>query len=60
MNKLALLITITKSWGNPLFNPIFCIGFIVDLLMGASTVKWTGLDSCLGLGESDPKLYTNF
>ena len=28
--------------------------------LGASTVKWTTLDPCLGLSESDPKLYTNF
>ena len=28
--------------------------------MGASTVKWTTLDPCSGLSESDPKLYTNF
>ena len=28
--------------------------------MGASTVKWTILDPCSGLSESDPKLYTNF
>jgi len=28
--------------------------------MGASTVKWTSLDPCSGLSESDPKLYTNF
>ena len=28
--------------------------------MGASTVKWTALDPCSGLSESDPKLYTNF
>ena len=28
--------------------------------MGASTVKWTNLDPCKGLSESDPKLYTNF
>ena len=27
---------------------------------GASTVKWTTLDSCSALSESDPKLYTNF
>ena len=27
---------------------------------GASKVKWTALDPCLGLSESDPKLYTNF
>jgi hypothetical protein len=27
---------------------------------GASTVKWTALDPCLGLSESDPKQYTNF
>ena len=27
---------------------------------GASTVKWTALDPCSGLRESDPKLYTNF
>ena len=27
---------------------------------GASTVKWTTLDACSGLSESDPKLYTNF
>ena len=30
------------------------------LLRGASTVKWTTLDPCSTLGESDPKLYTNF
>ena len=23
-------------------------------------VKWTTLDPCSGLSESDPKLYTNF
>jgi hypothetical protein len=28
--------------------------------MGASTVKWTALDPCSGLSESDPKQYTNF
>jgi hypothetical protein len=28
--------------------------------VGASTVKWTALDPCKGLSESDPKLYTNF
>ena len=28
--------------------------------LGASTVKWTPLDPCLDLSESDPKLYTNF
>jgi hypothetical protein len=28
--------------------------------VGASTVKWTTLDPCSGLRESDPKLYTNF
>ena len=27
---------------------------------GASTVKWTNLDPCLMLSESDSKLYTNF
>ena len=27
---------------------------------GASTVKWTTLDRCSGLSESDPKPYTNF
>ena len=27
---------------------------------GASIVKWTTLDPCSGLSESDPKLYTNF
>ena len=26
----------------------------------ASMVKWTCLDPCSGLSESDPKLYTNF
>jgi hypothetical protein len=30
------------------------------LFMGASTVKWTTLNPCSGLSESDPKLYTNF
>ena len=28
--------------------------------MGASMVKWTALDPCSGLSESDPKLCTNF
>ena len=28
--------------------------------LGASMVKWTTLDPCSGLSESDPKLYTNF
>ena len=28
--------------------------------MGASMVKWTILDPCLGFTESDPKIYTNF
>ena len=28
--------------------------------MGASIVKWTCLDPCSDLSESDPKLYTNF
>ena len=27
--------------------------------MGASMVKWTALDSCSGLSESDLKQYTN-
>ena len=27
---------------------------------GASTVKWTALDPCSGLSESDAKLYNNF
>jgi hypothetical protein len=27
---------------------------------GCNTVKWTTLDPCSGLSESDPKLYTNF
>jgi hypothetical protein len=31
-----------------------------ELVPGASTVKWTTLDPCSGLSESDPKLYTNF
>jgi hypothetical protein len=30
------------------------------IILGASTVKWTTLDPCSGLSESDPKLYTNF
>ena len=29
-------------------------------IMGASTVKWTTLDPCSYLSESDPKLYTKF
>ena len=33
---------------------------ISTMVMGASTVKWTTLDPCSGLSESDPKLYTNF
>ena len=28
--------------------------------MGASTVKWIAPNPCLGLSESDAKLYTNF
>ena len=28
--------------------------------MGTTTVKWTTLDSCLVLSESDGILYTNF
>ena len=28
--------------------------------LGASMVKWTSLDPCLGLSESDPKLYAYF
>ena len=28
--------------------------------MGASTIKWTTLDPCSGLIESDPKLFINF
>jgi hypothetical protein len=31
----------------------------LSLQLGASTVKWTALDPCSGLSESDPKLYTN-
>ena len=31
-----------------------------NLLQGASMVKWTTLDPCSCLSESDPKLYTNF
>ena len=27
---------------------------------GASMVKWTTLDPCSSLSESDPKQYTNF
>ena len=33
---------------------------MVKFLMGKSTVQWTILDPCLGLSESDAKLYTNF
>ena len=33
---------------------------ILCAFMGASTVKWTTLDPCSGLSESDPKLHTNF
>jgi hypothetical protein len=32
----------------------------MNVYAGASTVKWTTFDPCLGLSESDPKLYTNF
>ena len=28
--------------------------------MSASTVKWTSLNSCISLSESDSKQYTNF
>jgi hypothetical protein len=35
---------------------------MIDVIIdwGASTVKWTALDPCLGLSENDPKVYTNF
>jgi hypothetical protein len=35
---------------------------MIDVIIdwGASTVRWTALDPCLGLSESDPKLYSNF
>ena len=29
-------------------------------LVGAITVKWTSLDPCSGVSESDPKIYTKF
>ena len=31
-----------------------------ELQRGASTVKWTNLDPCTCLSESDPKIHTNF
>ena len=34
--------------------------YIINLYQGASRVKWTTLDPCLVLSESDPKVYTNF
>jgi hypothetical protein len=33
---------------------------IPKIAMGASTVKWTTLEPCIGLSESNSKLYTNF
>jgi hypothetical protein len=37
------------------------VGEIMSIVsLGASTVKWTSLDPCSGLSESDPKQYTNF
>jgi len=36
------------------------LNIYIYIYMGASTVKWTTLDPCLGLSESDPKLSTNF
>jgi hypothetical protein len=33
---------------------------VLIFVKGASTVKWTALDPCSGLSESDPKLHTNF
>jgi hypothetical protein len=41
-------------------DDIFCTSSNEELEVGASTVKWTALDPCSGLSESDPKLYTNF
>ena len=37
-----------------------CICLVIWFHMGASTLKWTTLDPCAGLSESDPNLYTNF
>ena len=39
---------------------IHTIRKIINGHMGASMVKWTTLDPCLGLSGSDLKLYTNF
>ena len=33
---------------------------IPKITMGASTVKWTTLEPCIGLSESNSKLYINF
>jgi hypothetical protein len=38
----------------------FLRGICNVIYLGASTVKWTALDPCSGLSESDPKQYTNF
>ena len=37
-----------------------CVTYLIVVDAGASTVKWTTLDLCLGLNESDRKLYTTF
>ena len=59
LNDLSILKTLNrrKSRGEPLQY----ITILETLLVkGASTVKWTTLDPCSGLSESDPKLYTKF
>ena len=33
---------------------------LVEILRGASMLKWTTPDPCSGLSESDPKQYTSF
>jgi hypothetical protein len=57
--------TIFTSELSEVFRHHFCCFtiaplFVLDKSTGASTVKWTTLDPCSGLSESDPKLHTNF
>jgi len=53
MYVLSIMLTIESKKVNVFWtcSPIY---------LGASTVKWTALDPCSSLSESDPKLYTNF
>ena len=59
MSKWKILVLDIVKWDS-LKDITNHIHIICHLVGGASTVKWTTLDPCSGLCESDPKLYTNF